>query len=114
MLDIFKKLFKKKNSKQHIKTFTKVWVNRLLILLCIWVTWTYVLATIATFMMLDAMIIQSLVELSNGGITAIITTCFSYMLKSFFETREEEKNKIHMQELGIDDAVADREFEDNR
>lgn len=95
------------HDKDYVQTFTKVWVRRLLILLCIWVTWTYILATISALMGFDSTVIQSLVELSNKAIEVILGISLGYMLKAFYETKEEKKMELYEREFT-------REPEDNR
>lgn len=98
---------KKGHAKDYVQTFTKLWVRRLLLLLCIWVTWTYILATVSALMGFDSMIVQSLVELSGTAINVILGILLGYLCKSFFETREEKKNELEEKEV-------EREWEDGR
>lgn len=68
------------------ETFTKIWMNRLMWFFCAWVTCSYVLA----FLGKDNIALG----LSKIVVTAGIGGFASYMAKSYFETKEQEKNKI--------------------
>lgn len=63
-------------------TFTKKWVSRLLWFGCIWITFSYVLAFFDR--------VQIAESLSSTVASVIIATILGYLVKSFFETREEE------------------------
>lgn len=79
---------------KYIITFTKRWVARLLWFGCIWITWSYVLATIGK---------DSIAEsLSQTVAKVIIATVISYMTKAFFETYSEKHNELKRQELTHD------------
>lgn len=67
-------------------TFTKKIVSILLIIAIIDLQLTYILA----FMGMT----ETLQETSGKLITEILGVVFVYCVKSFFETREEEKNKL--------------------
>ena len=68
------------------KTFTKKWVSRLLLLGCIWITLSYVLAFMGA--------VQIAESLSSTVASVIIATILGYLCKAFFETREEERMKF--------------------
>ena len=75
----------KKQNKKPRATFTKKWVSALLLLGCIWITLSYVLAFLGA--------VQIAESLSSTVASVIIATILGYLCKSFFETREEEKLK---------------------
>lgn len=81
--------FLKKSSKlgdKEIRTFTKVWMNRLLWMFCGWITLSYVLAFMGK---------EQIAETLSGNIVQFgIATVLGYLLKSFFETRSEENLKF--------------------
>lgn len=78
---------KKKNRKNSTKqTFTKLWMNRLLWFCCIWITFSYILASIGYTEIAES--------LSQTACATIIGTMIPYFLKSFFETKEEKKNEL--------------------
>lgn len=70
------------------QTFTKIWTNRILWFGCIWISLTYVLA------FFDKVNIAE--TLSKTAMTVIISSFVAYLLKSFFETKEEKKNEIEI------------------
>lgn len=80
----------KKNDKQ-IHTFTKKWVSRLLWFGCIWISWSYVLASFDKVSIAEA--------LSETVAKVIIATILGYLLKAFFETYSEKKNELREKEL---------------
>ncbi len=65
------------------KTFTKVWVSRLLWLGCVWITLSYVLAFLGAMQIAES--------LSSTVASVIIATVLGYLCKAFFETREAER-----------------------
>lgn len=83
----------KKNDK-NILTFTKKWVNRLMWFGCIWITWSYILATFNKVSIAEA--------LSETVAKVIIATILGYMCKAFFETYSEKKNELKEKELELD------------
>lgn len=99
MFDKLKGLFKKKEKthKQVTLTMTKKWVSRLLSMGMVWVTWSYVLATVAALNG-NYTVCENL---SRSVIQFVIATILSYMLKSFFETHSEEHNKLVRDMNGI-------------
>jgi hypothetical protein len=80
----------KKNDNQ-IHTFTKKWVSRLLWFGCIWISWSYVLASFDRVSIAEA--------LSETVAKVIIATILGYLLKAFFETYSEKKNELREKEL---------------
>jgi UDP-galactopyranose mutase len=96
----------KKNDKQ-IHTFTKKWVSRLLWFGCIWISWSYILASFDRVSIAEA--------LSETVAKVIIATILGYLLKAFFETYSEKKNKLKEKELlnsvveEVDDVVFNNE-----
>lgn len=83
----------KKNDK-NILTFTKKWVNRLMWFGCIWITWSYILATFNKVSIAEA--------LSETVAKVIIATILGYMCKAFFETYSEKKNELKEKELELE------------
>lgn len=71
--------------KKKKTTFTKKWVNRLLWLSCLWVTLSFVLAFMGRENIAETLAITALTE--------IVAVCLGYFIKSFFETKEEERMK---------------------
>ena len=57
----------------------------------IWITWSYILATISLIKLFDS---QPLEELSKQIILTILGCCIGYFCKSFFETYSEKKNDL--------------------
>ena len=89
---IFKNLFKKKRQSKdtQIWTMTKKWVSRLLWFGCIWITWSYILASYAA-MSGNYTVCENL---SKSVVKFVIATILGYMAKSFFETYSEKKNEL--------------------
>ena len=67
-------------------TFTKIIVIIYSIFFVIWVSLSYVLAFLDRFEIAQ--------ELSSQVVIVGISAILGYMCKAFFETREEEKNKL--------------------
>lgn len=74
-------------------TFTKIIVISYSILFTIWITLSYILA----FLGHD----EIAQDLSSQVVIVGVATVLGYMLKAFFETREEEKNKLERELLNI-------------
>lgn len=85
-----KRIMKKKR-KIHKNTFTKIWMNRLLWFCCLWISASYLLAAFGYSEIAET--------LSQTACTVIIGTVIPYFLKSFFETKEEKKNEMKINEL---------------
>lgn len=106
---IFKR--KKKSHTEQILTMTKKWIGRLLSMGCLWITWSYVLATFAA-MNGNYTVCENL---SRSVVQFVVATILGYMLKSFFETHSDEHNKLIMRMNGINmdsDNVTDTYFEE--
>ena len=65
------------------------------ILFAVWVTLSYILAFMGQ--------VEIAQDLSSQVVIVGIATVLGYMLKAFFETREEEKNKLQ-RELYVSDT----------
>lgn len=76
---------------KYIQTFTKKWVGRLLWFGCIWVTWSYILATLGKTDIAES--------LSQTVAQVIIATVLGYLLKAFFETYSQKKNEMKEKEI---------------
>lgn len=70
----------------YIQTFTKKWVNRLLTLGCLWITWSYILASLGKEQIAET--------LSETVASVVIATVLGYMAKAFFETYSEKRNEL--------------------
>ena len=94
------KLARKKKRKpsynKQVESFTKIWVNRILWFGCIWITWSYVLASFDKISIAEA--------LSETVVKVIIATVLGYLLKSFFGKYFEEKNIIYKKEHELEDT----------
>lgn len=84
-------------------TFTKIFVLIYSILFSIWITLSYVLA----FFGHDEIAEDLSAQVVNVGIATIL----GYMLKAFFETREEERIRLERNKLNIDSSI--EEVEEN-
>ena len=93
----------KKNKKYtNSKTYSKKWLSRLLVLLCIWVSITYILIAYSIMTDKDYNIVSSLVELSKTALTVILGDTLGYFVKSFAETRAEKKARLDYLAKGME------------
>ena len=90
----------KKRKAQTFKQYTKSFVTTITVCAIVWITWSYVLATIQFF---TSGMTQTLESLSTNVCTVIIGTALGYMIKSFVETYCEKKNELDS--LRHEDAV---------
>ena len=72
-------------------TYTKIMVTIYSIAIIVWITWSYILATLGYNMIAEQLSIQVVII----GVAAIL----GYLLKSFFETKEEEKIKLEREKI---------------
>ena len=72
-------------------TYTKIIVTIYSIAVIVWITWSYILATLGYEEMPENLSVQVVVI----GVASIL----GYFLKSFFETKEEEKMKFEKEKL---------------
>ena len=84
---------KKPKPQKKKATFTKKWVSTLLLLGCVWISLSYVLAFMGA--------VQIAESLSSTVASVIIATILGYLCKSFFETREEELLKYKREKDNI-------------
>lgn len=82
---MIRKVIRACRKKAKKTTFTKKWVNRLLWLSCLWVTLSFVLAFMGRENIAETLAITALTE--------IVAVCLGYFLKSYAETKEEERMK---------------------
>ena len=103
-MSLAKKKKRKISKNKQIETFTKIWVNRILWFGCIWISWSYVLASFDRVSIAEA--------LSETVVKVIIATVLGYLLKSFFGKYFEEKNILYKQEHIDSDTYEDEELDD--
>ena len=84
------------HDKKKLRQFTKIVVVILIIASIIWITWSYVLASIA---LLRDHNFSPLETISTTVCNVILGTVGAYMAKSFIETFSEKKNEIKMMEM---------------
>ena len=87
-------------------TYTKIMVTIYSIAIIVWITWSYILATLGYKEIAENLSVQVVVI----GVASIL----GYFLKSFFETKEEEKIKFEKEKLKIlatPDSTEDEELE---
>lgn len=76
---------------KRFNTFTKKWINRILTVAMIDIQFPFILAFLGR---------EQIAETLAGLIvTEIVAVTLGYMCKAFFETREDEKNKVTMEQL---------------
>lgn len=69
------------------------------VLFAVWVTLSYILAFLGQ--------VEIAQDLSSQVVIVGIATVLGYMLKAFFETREEEKNKLQREIIGSENELAE-------
>lgn len=72
-------------------TFTKIMMIVYSIAIIVWITWSYILATLGYKEIAENLSVQVVVI----GVASIL----GYFLKSFFETKEEEKIKLEREKI---------------
>ena len=82
--------------KKQVRQYTKVAVTLLLIMGVIWITWSYILATIALIVFKT---FQPLMSLSQQVCVTILGTILGYFCKSYFESYQQKKNEMQMMSL---------------
>ena len=73
------------------KQYTKCFVTTITICAIVWITWSYILATIQLF---NTGMTETLESLSTNVCTVILGTALGYMIKSFVETYCERKSNL--------------------
>ena len=79
------------------KTFTKKMVIVLLFVFIVWITWSYVLASLGHDQIAE--------ELSSQVVIVGVATILGYLCKAFLETNAEEKIKLEkeiLKETGVE------------
>ena len=79
--------------KKKVQQYTKILVSGLSIAAVIWITYSYVLATIALFTYQNA---NPLSDLSQQVCITILGVVISYCLKAFFETYAQAKHELEV------------------
>lgn len=69
--------------KKKVRQYTKSFITSLTIMACIWITWSYVLATVSLVTYAN---VEVLISLSEKVCEVILGAVISYHLKAFFET----------------------------
>ena len=72
-------------------TYTKIMVTIYSIAIIVWITWSYILATLGFEEIVENLSVQVVII----GVASIL----GYFLKSFFETKEEEKIKLEREKI---------------
>lgn len=85
-----------KTEKKKLRQYTKILVTTLTIAGIVWITWSYVLATIA---LMKYQNFSSLESISTKVCETILGIVIVYGFKSFLETFSEKKNEIKLKEL---------------
>lgn len=78
------------NDKKFVQ-YTKRFVNAITICAVVWITWSYVLATIQ---FVNTGMTDTLESLSTNVCSVILGTALGYMVKSFVETYFERKSNL--------------------
>ena len=104
MLDVSLTQTTDEKDKKKLRQFTKVLVTVLTAMSCLWITYSYVLATIALFTYQNTEVLESL---SSQVVISIIGVTASYCLKSFFETWAEKKNELTREMMQYQEPIDD-------
>lgn len=92
----------KKKRRVSLNTLTKKLIVYLVVILCLWVTWTYGLVTFCTIKCYDITVIQALCDLSGKALEVILGSVVCYLLKSLRETRYKEDTKLEYARNGLE------------
>ena len=79
------------NDKKALRQYTKVIISTLVICAIIWITWSYILATISLFKFMTA---DPVISLSERVCDVVLGAVLAYCLKSFCETFAEKSMDI--------------------
>lgn len=103
----------KKNYNENDKyiSFTKVLVVFILLISVVWVTWSYIIATISMIKYGDTNTIESV---SSEVVRALIATIIGYLCKAYFETKQAERLRLEEKKFDneIDSDLSERNFSD--
>ena len=77
--------------KKEFRQYTKLYVTILSVIACIWVTWSYILATYATVVLQN---IEFLMSLSIKVLEVILGVGMGYFTKAFLETATQKAMEI--------------------
>lgn len=96
----------KKNKRFNKSTYTKKWIARILVVAMIDIQFSYILAFLGR---------EAIAETLSGIIvTEIIGVTLGYLVKSFFETREEKKHELEQRRMNsIYDLEDNNEIDEN-
>lgn len=96
-----KKKFKKSKKAKFIQ-YTKKAVTAIVVASFIWITWSYILASILVVKYGDG---QTLESLSKQVCVTLLGTCLGYFIKAYIENYS--KRKADLQELSIKTEILD-------
>ncbi len=82
-------------------SFTKKWIGRILTLLIVSLIFTYGVILLGLINFWDNLIIDALVRLSESLVNVILGTTLGYLMKSYFETKQQEKIRLQEREMEI-------------
>ena len=92
----------KKPKRSSFKTFTKIWVSRLMYIAVFDIQLSYALAFIGREQIAET--------LSITVVTEIIGVMAVYCTKSFLETKESEKIRLQEKELDLEESESEEEL----
>lgn len=98
-----------KIDKKKFIQFSKILISVILILCGLWITWSYVLATISLFKNGDSSLLE---ELSKQITLTILGTSIGYFTKSFCENYSKGKQELEMSKLGQEVITNETESEE--
>ena len=85
-----------KIEKKKFIQFSKILISIILIMCGIWITWSYILATISLFRNGDSSLLE---ELSKQITLTILGSIIGYFAKSFCENYSKNKNELELTKL---------------
>lgn len=89
-VDLINHQLSQKENKE-VRQYTKIFVTSLTIVSCVWITWSYCLATYALVVSNNT---QPLESLSMKVCETILGVAIVYMIKAYFETYSQKKNEL--------------------
>jgi len=98
------------NKKDTYMTFTKRLITLVLWLSVIWVTWSYVLATISLIKYGDS---NTVTDVSTEVIRCLIAAILGYLCKAYFETKQKEKIRLAEKKLDTDTEIEELPQQDD-
>lgn len=101
-INIIKKIFKSKKKQKTLRQYSKILVTTLTIISVIWITWSYILATIGVIRYGNYDVLESL---SSQVCITILGVSIGYFAKAFLETYSEKKQELENAKFESDQNI---------